>query len=447
MKYNASWNNNIQIVSTVLITGLFLFGCTTIAPNITHASENKIQELQAEINTLNTKLDDINKAIKEAESKVAVSAAEAQSIATKIKTLEASRKKIEKDISYTENQITRSRLEIEKLGYEITDKQVRISKNNTVLGASIKELAHLESTSLLETLITYDNVSEFWNHLQAIQSFQDKIQDTVRTLQDLSVTLKTKQQSEEEERKKLESNKKLLSGEHEAVATTKQKEQELLTVAQRTEQQQREYLAQQLREKQEFESAMLEYESQLKTLIDPNSIPAGRKGIFGWPLDTIRITQLFGGTEFSKNNPQLYSRPFHNGIDFGIPLGSKVYSVMDGVVMGIGNTDAFPNCRSWGKWVLIKHNNGLTTLYAHLSSILVSAGDSVTKGQTIALSGSTGISTGPHLHLTVYASQGVEIIQYNLFKPGSTGCAATAATIPVAPLDAYLDPSAYLPAL
>jgi murein DD-endopeptidase MepM/ murein hydrolase activator NlpD len=447
MKHLISKHNNTKNIYTICIVGLLLITGTTSVPQTAYANEDKIQELQADINTLNTKLDDINKAIKEAESKVASSAAEAQSIAAKVKTLEASRKKIEKDISYTETQIKRSKLEIEKLGYEITDKQVRISKNNTVLGESLKELAHLESTSFLETLLTYNNMSEFWNHLQAIQSFQDKIQGTVLALQDLSVTLKTKKQSEEDERIKLESSKKLLSGEHEAIATTKQKEQELLTVAQRTEQQQREYLAQQLKEKQEFESAMLEYESQLKTLIDPSSIPTGRKGIFGWPLDTIRITQLFGGTEFSKNNPQLYSRPFHNGVDFGIPLGSKVYSVMDGVVMGTGNTDAFPNCRSWGKWVLVKHNNGLTTLYAHLSSILVTAGDSVSKGQTIALSGSTGISTGPHLHLTVYASQGVEIIQYNLFKPGSTGCAATAATIPVAPLDAYIDPSAYLPEL
>jgi murein DD-endopeptidase MepM/ murein hydrolase activator NlpD len=95
---------------------------------------------------------------------------------------------------------------------------------------------------------------------------------------------------------------------------------------------------------------------------------------------------------------------------------------------------------------VIEHDNGLTSLYAHLSSISVSNGQRVDVGETIGLSGNTGFSTGPHLHLTIYASQGVKIGRYNEFKSG-TGCAATAASGPFADLDAYLDPMNYLPSL
>lgn len=442
-------HTNIAYVLTASLVGLAVFCVWHIVahPLTVYADEEKIERLQDEINSLNTRLDDINRAIREAESRVAASSAEAASIASKVKQLEASRSKIEKDITYTETEIKRSRLEIEKLGYEISDKEVRIAKNTAALEQAIKELYILESMSFIETMLAYEDMSEFWNQMQAISSFQDEVQDTVLTLKGLNTELRTKQQIEADEQAKLESNKKLLSGEREAVTSTKAKQQELLTVAQKTEAEQRAYLAQKLAEKQQFEAALLEYESELKTLIDPTSFPTARQGVLTWPVDVVRITQQFGGTQFAKNNPHIYGRAMHNGTDFGVPVGSKVYSVLDGVVQATGNTDAYAGCRSWGKWVLIKHPNGLTSLYAHLSSILVSEGESVTKGQTIALSGNTGVSTGPHLHLTLYASQGVQVVKFNEFKPGATGCAATGAATPVAPLEAYLDPMAYLPAL
>jgi murein DD-endopeptidase MepM/ murein hydrolase activator NlpD len=134
-------------------------------------------------------------------------------------------------------------------------------------------------------------------------------------------------------------------------------------------------------------------------------------------------------------------------VDFGVPVGTPVKSVLAGTIQATGNTDAFPGCHSWGKWVLVKHNNGLTSLYAHLSSILVNPGQTVTTGELIGLSGNTGFSTGPHLHLTLYASQGVQVVKFNEFNRGTTGCSATGATTPVAPFDAYIDPMTYLPAL
>jgi murein DD-endopeptidase MepM/ murein hydrolase activator NlpD len=416
-------------------------------PEFALADEEKIEELQKNIGALNDKLDEINQAIKEAESRVAASSAEAASIASRVRQLEASRSKIEKDISYTETQIQKTQLEIEKIGYEISDKETRIARNTEALAVAIKELDAMESLSLIELLLAYDNLGDFFNQVQAIETFQDTVQDTVLTLRGLNTELRTKQQAEAQEKQQLESSRKLLSGEREAVASTKSKQQELLTVAQKTEAEQRAYLAQKQQEKQQFESALLEFESELKTLIDPTSFPSARQGVLSWPVDTVRITQQFGGTQFAKNNPHIYGRAMHNGTDFGVPVGSKVYAVTDGVVQASGNTDAYPGCRSWGKWILVKHTNGLSSLYAHLSSILVNEGDSVTKGQNIALSGNTGVSTGPHLHLTLYASQGVQVVKFNEFKPGATGCAATGAATPVAPLEAYLDPMTYLPSL
>ena len=90
---------------------------------------------------------------------------------------------------------------------------------------------------------------------------------------------------------------------------------------------------------------------------------------------------------------------------------------------------------------LFEHNNGLSSLYAHLSDIALGEGSNVVTGQTIGYTGNTGYSTGPHLHLSLFATQGVQIVRFGDIK-AITNCAD--AYIPVAPHGAYLDPLSYL---
>ena len=83
-------------------------------------------------------------------------------------------------------------------------------------------------------------------------------------------------------------------------------------------------------------------------------------------------------------------------MDIGASYGSSVLAADSGTVILAGWNGGYGNC------VVISHGNGITTLYGHMSSIAVSSGQSVSQGQTIGYVGSTGASTGPHLHFTVY---------------------------------------------
>jgi murein DD-endopeptidase MepM/ murein hydrolase activator NlpD len=192
--------------------------------------------------------------------------------------------------------------------------------------------------------------------------------------------------------------------------------------------------------------------------VGQGAAPTSQTGILAWPYSAAFaqsclgkagalgnshcITQYFGNTAFATANAQIYNGSGHNAIDIGMPTGTPLQAALGGTVLGTGNTDSAPGCLSFGKWVVIKHANGLATLYAHLSSIAVSSGQSVTTGQVIGNSGMTGYATGPHLHFGVYVASGIQIMTLAQYRGATTPCAN--ASMPVAPKDAYLNPMSYL---
>ena len=155
-------------------------------------------------------------------------------------------------------------------------------------------------------------------------------------------------------------------------------------------------------------------------------------GVLHWPLDNIFITQQFGKTVDAK---RLYTSGTHDGVDFRASIGTPVRAALTGIVLEV-NQGAVPYCQ-YGKWVIVKHGNGLATLYAHLSQINVQKGQAVGTGAVVGFSGNTGYATGPHLHFTVYAAEGISLKQYTC-KSGYT------VTVPIAPVNAYLNPLSYL---
>ena len=115
-------------------------------------------------------------------------------------------------------------------------------------------------------------------------------------------------------------------------------------------------------------------------------------GAFTWPVpSSSTVTSEYG----YRNHPSTGKYHFHSGIDIAAPTGSSIVAADGGVVTSAGWNS------SMGNYVMISHGNGLVTIYMHASSLCVSTGESVSRGQLIALVGSTGDSTGPHLHFGV----------------------------------------------
>ncbi|MFJ4866827.1 peptidoglycan DD-metalloendopeptidase family protein [Streptomyces sp. NPDC088748] len=119
----------------------------------------------------------------------------------------------------------------------------------------------------------------------------------------------------------------------------------------------------------------------------PKSVSIAKPGATS-PIDSGAITTPYG-------QPGSWAKGYHTGVDFAIPIGTPVRAVRDGVVISSSWQGAYGNA------VVIRHDDGIYTLSAHLSTLGVAAGQRVSAGDQIGLSGSTGNSTGPHLHLEV----------------------------------------------
>jgi murein DD-endopeptidase MepM/ murein hydrolase activator NlpD len=119
---------------------------------------------------------------------------------------------------------------------------------------------------------------------------------------------------------------------------------------------------------------------------------------FQWPVQG-RLSSKFG----TRIHPITGVESFHNGIDIAAPTGTPVYAPADGVVEGTSNTT------KGGLQMVLRHNNGMKTGYAHLSKRIATLGDRVKRGDIIAEVGNTGASTGPHLHFTVTDTMGKKV--------------------------------------
>ena len=121
---------------------------------------------------------------------------------------------------------------------------------------------------------------------------------------------------------------------------------------------------------------------------------------FIWPEPQAQISQPFGPSPYWFEPPYGSYPHFHTGIDLVEPFGSPVFAADDGVVAAVGNSGS-----GYGIFVVIVHAGGLDTLYGHLSTALVKVGQTVSQGTPVGLEGSTGNSTGPHLHFELRINQ------------------------------------------
>jgi len=423
------------------VFGLILPGLFFLSPEVFAQSE--IERLQEEISVRNDRLGDIEAEIAAFERQLNEVGAERQTLQSAIRQLEAERGKVTAEISKTEALITSTDLEINKLILEINAAERDMATAKGTIGEIIRTQFRANEQSLVEILLQHERLSDFMREVDSFERIKSEMATHVTSLDQLKIVLEERRENSQEKRSQLAVLKDQYSEQNEVLVNNRAEQSQLLTATRNEEAGYQALLANKQSAREQLLSEMRDFESQIQFILDPNTIPSPGTVVFNWPVQNVIITQLFGGTEFARLNASVYGgRPYHPGVDFGAPRGTPILAPLSGTVRAVGNTDAVPGCQSWGKWTLLDHANGLTTLYAHQDVIGVTPGQRVVTGEIIGYIGNTGFSTGPHLHFTVYAKEGVSVRQFNEIKT-VTSCGP--ATTPVAGTDAYIDPMLYLP--
>ncbi len=385
---------------------------------------NQIKQLEAEIQQYNTEVEKIG--------------GEAKTLQNTIKTLDLTKKKITTDITLTEKKITKTNTTINQLDSEIDETEEHLDINKAAVISALRGMQAIDNIGLVQMILSKDSVGDMWTDVDNLKQVKAVIKEKSDELVVLKKEIENKQNTLKGQKTSLVNLRQDLNGKKQVVQQTAEEKATILAQTKNKEQAFKDLVKAREDLKAQFEKDIFEYESQLNITVDTSGYPRPQKGILAWPLESLFVTQKFGKTVGAE---KLYVSGSHNGVDFRASVGTRVNNVLSGVVVGTGNTDAYKGCYSFGKWVMVKHSNGLSTIYAHLSVISVFSGQNLQTGELVGYSGNTGYSTGPHLHISVYATQGVRIEKFT----NSRGCKS--ATMPLADVKAYLDPLAYFPSI
>ncbi|HRH55532.1 MAG TPA: peptidoglycan DD-metalloendopeptidase family protein [Candidatus Paceibacterota bacterium] len=431
-------------------------GASSLVPEFVSAQTE--EEIRIQMEEHAQRIKDLEAEINGYQKELNVVAGQKQTLQSAINELDLTRRQTSTQINLTENRISSTNLKLGELTYDIADTEQLIALDQRTLGKSLRNMAQAGEVSLVEQVFAAESLTEAWEAVDDAAALNDALRANVANLTQARNELTGQRAEEDTKKQELTAFRTDLSTQKQALDVQKSEKDKLLTQTKNQESVYQDLITRKRAERALFESALSALENSLAS-VGQGAAPASQTGVLAWPYssafadscvgksgalgNTRCITQYFGNTAFATANSQIYNGNGHNAIDIGMPVGTPVLAALSGSVLATGNTDATPGCYSFGKWVVLKHANGLATLYAHLSTINVSSGQSVSTGQSIGNSGMTGYATGPHLHFGVYASAGIQIMTLGQFRnTGGSGCSN--ATMPVAPKDAYLNPMSYL---
>lgn len=401
-----------------------------ILPALVYAQS--ADDLQKQIDDHSTQIEALNKEIAQYESQLKATSQQKQTLQSTLKELDLQRKKLTASISVTKNQIGTTQKQIQQLSEGIDQKQSSIDANRSGLAETLRIMHDLDRQPLSIAILSAVDITEAWQDIDALATLQDAVRSDIQDLAVQKQSLTDTKTKAEEKRAELVKQQQQLTTQQGSLDAMRKAHNEILEQTKSQESAYQQVITQKQAEKVAFEAALFELASKLEYTLDPSKVPSAGKGVLRWPLDNVFVTQEFGKTSVSG---RLYSSGTHDGIDLRASVGTPVRTALTGTVLEV-NHGAVRNCQ-YGKWVIVKHSNGLATLYAHLSDIHVSKGQTLATGSLLGYAGNTGYATGPHLHFTVYLA---DALSFKSFKCKS----GTSVMVPIAPLNAYLNPLAYL---
>lgn len=295
---------------------------------------------------------------------------------------------LQDDIDSIQSVINDKNAEIEAKNVEIAALEESLKTTDKQLKKRMKIMYENGTTSYLEMIFSAKGLSDLFTRISIIESIvkhdnkiMEDYQNQINQIAEAKAVIETEKNEQVEAREMLE-------GKQGQIKVKQQEQQKII-----------DELSKDINELKKQEAEMEAAEKQIQAQINAalktsnqSSVTYKGNGKFILPLASYtRISSPYG----YRTHPITGTRKLHSGIDYAAPGGTPIYAAEDGVVLTSGWINGY------GYTVTINHGGGYVTLYAHCSTLVAKAGQKVTKGQTIAKVGSTGNSTGNHLHFEV----------------------------------------------
>ena len=331
-------------------------------------------------------LSQIRNNIKNKQQELNESRAKEKSLGDQVNSLEQQINSKQSDIDELEASISEAQAKLETLEEELAAAEEKVNTQNENLNARLRNMYKNGSVGFIDVLMDSGSFSEFLNNLSLVEKVYTSDQDVLEELQKAYDEIDAK-------KKEIETLQAELS---ESKATMEEQKSSLEADKASVEKKKSEIAADSAETQRELDK--LEADAQALTLSIRNSGSSSSSskyngGIMAWPVPSCHtVSSGYGG----RIHPTTGKYKFHGGLDIPGSYGSAIVAANSGKVIWAGNRGD-----SYGNYVIIDHGGGVSTLYGHSSKVLVSTGQSVSRGQRIANVGSTGRSTGPHCHFEV----------------------------------------------
>ena len=421
----------VLLLASVMLLSPVSVNAAKVSQGDINKIESEIASTQAEINRLKGDRDDLYKKQKEIEEQLKKLAADTASAQKRKELLDLQLEYLVSQVLATEDMIRACEEDISLKTQMIESTKKQLQEQEAVFIEFFRNNYEQGSTKLkyIEILLTSRSISDFILNVQYIGSILDYEQylldstenliityesqitdlEEMKTLQsqnmtDLNETKETVDALSEEAIQLLEDLKKDKETALEMEEEYQQYEMDILDEIQSlVDKKNNQVLTKEDLEKQYQEQLRAEEEAKKEQNKKPVSSSGKqdivKEGDWIWPVDYSKgkWTSPFGTRDDPFGGSSFIN---HHGVDLALPAGNNIYAVDDGTVI-IATTH-----RTLGNYVVVLHDNGYRTLYAHASKLLVSVGDRVAQGKVIALVGTTGASTGNHLHFAVINLKG-----------------------------------------
>lgn len=356
-----------KIVSYTLMFVLF---ASMITFGVTYA-DNEQQELN-----------DINGQIHQTQSQLNAGKKKEKQLSNQIKQLESQIGATEKEINNIKGSISKTEQNIVVVQQNLATVEQEMATQNASLQKRLRTMYKNGDIGMVQILLGSEDITDFMTNMDMVQKIFDNDVEVLKTM--------------EEQHQKIEAQKKQLETLQAQLVSEKQQEADKQAGLQASRGEVANLKSQVASSNAELEDQIDSLNAEADRLVDEikklQGDAAYTGGNFCWPsASSTRVTSEFG----YRIHPILKVKKLHTGIDIGAASGTKVLAANSGTVIKAGWNN------SYGNVIMIDHGGGIVTLYAHNSKLLVSTGDVVSKGQNISLVGSTGNSTGPHIHFEV----------------------------------------------